>query len=72
MEATKLISALAKVVEAKKATDKAYKALSKAFFNGTDEELHNAVKSCKNRYHSTQRHLITHLWQLLTNKTKSI
>lgn len=43
METTGLISALAKVVDAKKSTDKAYRTLSKAFFNGTDEELHNAV-----------------------------
>lgn len=43
METTELISALAKVVDAKKSTDKAYRTLSKAFFNGTDEELHNAV-----------------------------
>ena len=43
MESTELISALAKVVEAKKATDKAYRTLSKAFFNGTDDALHNAV-----------------------------
>jgi len=32
METKDLISALTKVVDAKKATDKAYKALSKAFF----------------------------------------
>ena len=31
MESTELISALAKVVDAKKATDKAYRTLSKAF-----------------------------------------
>ena len=37
MEATELISALAKVVDAKKSTDKAYRTLSKAFFKGTDE-----------------------------------
>lgn len=43
METTNLISAIAKVVDAKKSTDKAYSTLSKAFFNGTDEDLHNAV-----------------------------
>lgn len=43
MEAKELIHALAQLVDAKKSTDKAYRTLSKAFFNGTDDELHNAV-----------------------------
>lgn len=47
METKDLISALTKVVDAKKATDKAYKALSKAFFNGTDEELRDAIETLR-------------------------
>lgn len=43
MKAKELIHALAQLVDAKKATDKAYKNLSKAFCYGSDEELHAAV-----------------------------
>ena len=44
MDSKGLFSALSKLVDAKKATDKAYKRVSKAFFNGTDEELRSAFK----------------------------
>lgn len=47
MEATNIISALAKVVDAKKSTDKAYRTLSKAFFNGTDETEKQTQNVCE-------------------------